>query len=287
MTRRAPADDKKDLDLVQAATAAYEKAAHELAELQRRSAEARRNLEKAEAGVRDAGVQLAKDDPAGPEAYETAVAEVSRLRAQVAGFTEVLLPQADAAATRAWEALEEARRTAAADEAEALAAAVAAQLEERYEVLRSEIHDLQSAVREANRRVREVNENLPEDRPPVALPEARVRDLPAVAGGVISEEVVSLWVFADTLAPVPEGRVQDIQATGRDHHQLPSRSHGVAGGRRVELRRLQRVVIQEPRAAARGPQICEVSLPPLRPSPPDPSTRVELRPLEPERAAQP
>lgn len=267
---------------VPAATVALATAKDQLASLRLRHQQAEADHAAAEAAQKAAGVQMAGDLPGAAEAYEAASAALTRVKARLDGFNESVIPDAEAAVADAEARLVEATRTYGADVAEAECVAVAARLEAEYPELLARFEDLKAAVATADHKRMLANKMLPAGRSEMAPIEYRVRDIPASAGGIVAEEVVSVWCYAGTLNPVSESRIGEIVATSRDrrsgqsHHTLPSRSARGGPGHKVELRRVKRVTVGSPTQAARGARIANLILPPLRAEGADQRLRTEL-----------
>lgn len=267
---------------VPAATVALATAKDQLASLRLRHQQAEADHAAAEAAQKAAGVQMAGDLPGAAEAYEAASAALARVNARLDGFNESVIPDAEASVADAEARLVEAARTYAADVAEAECDAAAARLEAEYPELVARFEDLKATVAAADHKRMLANQALPIGRAEMAPIEHRVRDIPASAGGVLAEEIVSVWCYAGTLNPVAEGRLGEIIATGRDrvsgesHHVLPSRSARGGPGHRVELRRVKRLTLGDQTQAVRSARLVNLILPPLRPDGGHQHLRTEL-----------
>lgn len=290
-----------DDSLVDAALAARDAAAQDLAQLQRRSTEADAALVAAERDASSAGLAMARaSDETSEAAYVDAVGRMDRARTVAAGIAETLIPDAEIALEAAEAAVREAQRTACADEAAALGEIVAGRLAEEYPVIVAQLEALKSAVAEAEAVVVAANRNLPAGRDPLPGIESRVRDVLGRAGGIVEREVVSVWCYAGTCSPVSPDRVSEIVRARRarrdehsDRHVLPSRSrlnsgrgnHPASGhfrvtdGHPVELRRLVRVTLEERVHMTTWARLRDARLPTLRPTV-EPARRwTELREL--------
>ncbi len=284
MTRRAlPDTDANGVRIdVPTATVALATAEDQLASLRLHHQQAEADYAAAETALKAAGVQMAGDHPGAAEAYEAATAALTQVKARLDGFSESVIPDAEAAVADAEGQLLEATRAYAADVAEAECAAAAARLEVEYPELVARFEDLKATVAAADHKRMLANQALPIGRTEMAPIEYRVRDIPASAGGIVAEEVVSVWCYAGTLNPVPESRLEDIVATGRDrasgesHHVLPSRSSRGGPGHRVEYRRVKRLTLGDPSPAVRSARLANLVLPPLRPEGGSKSLRTEL-----------
>lgn len=267
---------------VPAATVALAASKDELASLQRRHQQAQADLDAAAYRQKAAAAQMGRDLPGSADAYEAASEDLARAKAKLVGFNESVIPVAEAAVSAAEERLVEAQRAYAADVAEAECAAAAARLETEYPELVARLEDLKATVAAAEHKRMLANKALPIGRPAMAPIEHRVRDIPASAGGILAEEVVSVWCYAGTLRPISESRIGEIIVTGRDrvsgqsHHVLPSRSARGGEGHRVELRRLKRLTLGDPTPAVHGPRLANLVVPPLRPTGRDQRLRTEL-----------
>ncbi|MDI6623177.1 MAG: hypothetical protein QME55_00475 [Brevundimonas sp.] len=284
MTRRAQPDTDANgvRSDVPAATDALATAKDQLASLRQRHQQAEADHDAAEAALKAAGVQMAGDLPGAAEAYETASAALTRSKALLDGFNATVIPDAEAAVVAAEERLLEATRAYAADVAEAECLAAAARLETEYPELVARFEDLKATVAAADHKRMLANKALPTGRNEMAPIEHRVRDILASPGGVVAEEIVSVWCYAGTLRPVAEDRIDQIIVTGRDrdtgqsHHILPSRSARGGVGNKVELRRLKKLTIGERTQAVRSARLSDLVLPPLRPEGEKPRLRTEL-----------
>lgn len=267
---------------VPAATVALATAKDQLASLRLRHQQAEADHAAAEAELKAAGVQMAGDLPGAAEAYESAAAALTRIKALLDGFSESVIPDAEVIVADAEERLLEATRAYAADVAEAECVAAAARLEVEYPEVVRRLEDLKATVAAADHKRMLANQALPIGRAEMAPIEHRVRDIPASAGGVLAEEIVSVWCYAGTLNPVAEGRLGEIIATGRDrasgesHHVLPSRSARGGPGHRVEYRRVKRLTFGDASPAVRGSRLANLVLPPLRPEGGHQHLRTEL-----------
>ncbi|MBU1348205.1 MAG: hypothetical protein KKA16_14795 [Alphaproteobacteria bacterium] len=297
---RASVLGPSDID-VYAALTARDAAAQDLAQLQRRSAEADEALVEAERDASASGLAMARaSDEASETAYIDAVGRVDRARTVAAGIAETLIPDAELALEAAESAVLEAQRTACADEAAALSDLVARRLEEEYPVILGQLEALKSAVADAEAVLAAANRNLPAGREPLLPIEHRVRDVVAQQGGIVAREVVSVWCYAGTCSPVSAERISEIVRTRRgrragevDGHVLPSRSRGNSGrgslpssgrlritdGHRVELRRLVQVTLEERIHSSMWARLKDARLPTLRPAVTAPRRWTELREL--------
>lgn len=273
--------------MVDAAQAARDAAAQDLAQLRLRSTEADAALVAAERDASSAGLAMARaSDETSEAAYVAAVGRVDRARMVAVGITETLIPDAEVALEAAESALLEAQRTACADEAAAVGELAARRLEEEYPVILAQLEELTSAVAAAEAVLAAANRDLPTGRDRLPGIEARVRDVLGRAGGIVEREVVSVWCYAGTCSPVSTERVSEIVRTRRgrragqiDGHILPSRSRGAGGGslpssnnlritdgHPVELRRLVQVTLEERLHTTTWVRLKDARLPPLRPT---------------------
>lgn len=255
----------------------------ELDLLWERLAEERGNLAQAEAAARTAGLALARS---GSDADRLASREALALKAEIertiSHLTDTLIPEAEEAKARAADALDVARRTACADEAEARAAAAADRMAEVYEEHRSALLALQSEVAEADAAVRQANDRLPTGRLKVADVEERLRDLPHEKARLVSDGVVDVFVFEDTGQVVPERDQDALEPDGESGFLLHPRPGGLATqawSRRVVIRPMRRIERAPERLYVRGDRIAQLVIPPLRPTPATRRGEVIYQPL--------
>ena len=289
------------VSVVDAALAARDAAAQDLAQLQRRRIEADAALVAAERDASSAGIAMARaSDESAEAAYVDAVGRVDRARTVAVGIAETLIPDAEIALEAAEADVLEAQLTACADEAAALGELVARRLEEEYPVLVAQFEELKAAVADAETVIAAANRDLPTGRDSLPGIEARVRDVPGRPGGIVAREVVNVWCYAGTCSPVSPDRVSEIIRTrlarrdgAGESHILPSRSRlnsgrgslpasghfRIADGHRVEQRRLVQVTLEERVPATTWARLKDARLPPLQPTVGPPLRWTELREL--------
>lgn len=254
----------------------------DLANLRERDAAIQAELSAAESETRAAGLEMSRVGfEVHVQAYEDAVARLQRATLIRSNLVEILLPQAEAAVVEARETLDQARRTAVADKADAQAAAVAARMHDLYVQHRDGLLALQAEVMAADAEVRAANQDLPRGRHDILQVEERFRDVAWSPASIVSEEIVDAFVYEETGLPVGRERLADIQAVGDGRYVLTPTDFGAsASPRRVVQRRMRKLVHQADRNGVRGARIAKLDIPPLKASAYTPTHRTTLEPLE-------
>lgn len=188
----------------------------------------------------------------------------------------VLLALAEEREAKAIAEEAEAARLVRYDEAAKLAADVSEELLAKYPELVAGLLHLHHRVTCADAAIREVNEDLPTDRPRLERVETAVRDAPELPRRDLRERVVSLWARPNSNEPLSED--QQASVVGGPHHgQLLSDPNAFQPtGWPVVKKRFRRIEYLDAVGGFGGDRLTDMKLPALRARDPNPWTPGEV-----------